>query len=322
MPKFDLKTIQNELDQGMIRPFYWVWGPELLKGRELLRKVRQLVNSTWGEENLDGSEVDGAGICDRAMSLCLGGGVQMVVVRDAHQIKNPEPLSTLFGPPVPLAEVTSVCLCFAKELDARRKFSKILTDHAAVVSCEAVADDQKEAWIQYLAQRQGVKLSSHQVGHMIGLDPWSLDLMEQELEKVAIADSEVDSVLQESGSVWSADEWVEKFFSRNRAFLLDRAGELSENPDQALPLLGLLGWNVKQLAGYLADAEFRTNGFKTYPHQLTRLKRWSHSWKLAEVIDLQRELFLLDLSFKQTPLMPLGLWISLVGRFCPAPESR
>jgi hypothetical protein len=125
--------------------------------------------------------------------------------------------------------------------------------------------------------------------------------------------------VRESRGPWDSDEWVENFFSKNRAATLSRVEELAENLDQALPLLGLLGWNSKQLAGFMADLEFQTQVFKTHPLQMNRLKRWSKDWRLSEVIDLQRELFLLDLSFKQTPLLPLGLWSTLVCRFCPAP---
>ncbi len=321
MPKLELKAVQAELDQGLIRPFYWIWGPELLKGRELLKRIRKLANSSWGEENLDGVEVDGAEICDLANSLCLGGGVKLVVVRDAHQVKNPEGLADLFGPPVPIANLTSVCVCLAKDLDARKKFSKLLIDQAAVVACEEVAEDQRESWITYLAKREGLTVSPQQARRLASLDPWSLDLIAQELDKLAMAGSDSDSVVQESRGAWDSDEWVENFFSKNRASTLARVGDLAENLDQALPLLGLLGWQSKQLAGFLADSEFNTNGFKSHPMQMNRLRRWSQSWRLAEVIELQHELFLLDWSFKQTPLMPLGLWSSLVCRFCPAPGS-
>ncbi len=316
MPKFELKAIQTELDQGLLRPFYWIWGPELFKGRELLKKIRKVVNSSWGEENLDGSEVDGAAISDAAKSLFLGGGIKLVVVRDAHHIKNPEALSELFGPPVPQSDVSSVCVCLAKDLDARKKFSKLLIEQAAVISCEGVTEDERESWILFLAKRQGVQVAPPLVSRLACLDPWSLDRIAQELEKLALSGSESDAVVKASRAAWDSDEWIENFFSRDRAAALSQVDVLAENVDQALPLLGLLSWNAKQLAGILSDLEYRTHAFKAHPLQVNRLKRWSRQWKLAEVIELQRELFQLDLNFKQTPLLPLGLWTSLVCRFC------
>ncbi len=316
MPKFDIKVIQAELDQGLLRPFYWIWGPELLKGRELLKRIRKVAQTNeWGEENLDGSEVDGATICDSARSLGLGGGVRLVVVRDAHQIKGPEALTLLFGPAAPQSETSSVCVCFAKDFDARKKFSKLLADGAAVVSCDEVLEDQREAWVQYLAKRQGVQVSAQSLRRLTCMEPWTLDLIAQELDKLLVAGSESESVIRDTPGVWSSDEWVDHFFTKNRAATLRQVAHLAESPDQALPLLGLLSWNAKQLAGFLADAEFGTGAFKTHPFQLNRLKQWSQFWKLMEVIELQRELFLLDLSLKQTPLMPLGLWTTLMNKF-------
>lgn len=316
MPKVELKVIQTELDQGLLRPFYWIWGPELLKGRELLKRIRTVTRANWGEETLDGVEVDGQTICDSARSLFLGGGIRLVVVRDAQMIKSPEPMAVLFGPALPRDQVSSVCVCLAKDFDSRKKFSKLLLDGAAVIGCETVSEDQREAWVHYLAKRQGVQLSPQAVSRLVCLDPWTLDLIAQELDKWAVAGSQSETVLGQASEAWSSDQWVDHFFARQRGITLAHVNHLAENLDQALPLLGLLSWNAKQLAQYLSASEGGGQSLKTYPAQLNRLKRWSQIWSLTDVIALQHELFHLDLSFKQTPLMPLGLWSTLVCRFC------
>src|SRR3954464_10512652 len=108
MPKLELKAVQRELEQGLIWPFYWLYGPEKMKSRELLKRIRNAVSGAkqdvdplwgWGEEVLEGSETDSNRILDSALSLSLNQGVRLIIVREAHVLKSPELLSELFGPP-------------------------------------------------------------------------------------------------------------------------------------------------------------------------------------------------------------------------------
>jgi hypothetical protein len=86
--------------------------------------------------------------------------------------------------------------------------------------------------------------------------------------------------------------------------------------DESLPLLGLLAWNTRYLALALADSGRALKGQKMNPYLAERLQRWTKLWKISEVLELQSELAALDLSLKQTPLLPLGVWSELVARFC------
>ena len=37
MPKLEAKQVQKELDEGWLWPVYWIYGPEGMKARELLK---------------------------------------------------------------------------------------------------------------------------------------------------------------------------------------------------------------------------------------------------------------------------------------------
>jgi hypothetical protein len=104
--------------------------------------------------------------------------------------------------------------------------------------------------------------------------------------------------------------------TRKLALALPRVRAFADRPDEALPLLGLLSWNVRQLALLCADREKGTRSAKLNPYLAEKLNRWSRAWKSAEIEALQSELCALDFGFKQTPLLPLGLWSELVMRFC------
>jgi DNA polymerase III delta subunit len=321
MPKRELKAVQAELEKGMVWPFYWLYGSEKLKSRELLKRIRKQVfgesqGGLFGEEAFDGAETDAALIRDAALSPTLGGGVQFIVIRDAHALKHPEELSELLGPPKPLSDLSWVCVCVSKDLDSRKRFSKLLLEKAAVVPCEEVKEDEKEGWILYLAKRKNLELKPEECLQLTQLDPWSLDIIDQELEKYSISEAQ-SSVLLDSGVQFQgSDLFVDAFFSRKLSTVLPQISLIADQPDEAFPLLGLLGWNARQLAVVIADREKGTQVAKVNPYLAEKFRRWSSKWSLSDIIALQRELAEIDLKIKQTPLMPLGLWSHLVFQFC------
>jgi DNA polymerase III delta subunit len=340
MPKLEPKAIQKELEQGLLWPVYWLYGLERMKSRELLKRIRAAVLTSTSpsmglsETVLEGSEVEGEEVLEAALSQSLAfsleSGPSLVVVRDAHAIKNIDALSELLRPRAKKAEIENVCVLIAKDLDGRKKFSKQLLEKAAVVPCEEVAEADREAWIQYLLKRRGMELPAKLVAQLALVDPWSLDIMDQELEKISLLQSAAgvvgeksadmpDNLLQVNAhSRVRGDDFIAAFFSRSLPEALGSVGSFASQVDEALPLLGLLAWNTRYLALALADSGKALRGHKMNPYLAERLQRWTKLWTLPEVLELQSELAALDLSMKQTPLMPLGIWSELVARFCRA----
>ncbi len=320
MPKLEPKIIQKELEQGWLWPVYWLYGTERMKSRELLKRIRKAVLGSetassaglagFGEESLDGNEVDAATVLDAAQSLSLGGGCRLIVVREAHALKESEILATLCSPKAKKGELTSVCVFLSKDLDGRKKFSKILTEKAAVVPCEEVPEAEREAWIAYLAKRRGIELPPSFVAQMSSLDPWGLDIIDQELEKFSLAQTG-DVILLGGSGAGGGERFLNAFFARDLKRSLQAIEDFADRPDESLPLLGLLGWNVRHLALVLSRAQPKLN-----PFIAERLQAWSRHWELSEVIRLQSFLEELDFSLKQTPLLPIGLWGELVVTFC------
>ena len=320
MPKYDLKTIQKELDQDRIWPVYWVYGPESYKTREFLRRIRKQVlgkvppaQQSWHEEIFDASSTHTARIVDSAQSLVFGGGTRLIIVRGSEVLKEPELLFKISGQPRPLGEMTSVCVCLAKDLDGRKKFSKHIVENAAVVTCDEVSESQRETWIRYLAQAKKVELPTHLLKQLLHMEPWSLDLIQQELEKFSLSSDE-DSIGYpgELEILGGTDVFLEHFFKRNVPGALRFVQTFAGQTDQTLILLGLLGWNVRQIASLAYDQEKGTQTTNLSSFHVDRLKRWSSNWKLSEVLQLQVTISEMDYRLKQTPLMPLGLWSELI----------
>jgi len=359
MPKLEPRQIQKEIEQGQLWPVYWIHGPERMKSRELLKRIRRAVLGPAGgdakgdetlelsalaqmaEERLDGADTDAERILEAAQSLSLGGGIRFIVVSDAHLVKEPDSLAELLSPPGtpagarpgPMArdKLSCVCVFVARDLDGRRKFTKTLLERAAVVSCDEVAEADREAWIHYLAKRRNLAIPAALVVRWTSLDPWSLDIVDNEIEKfslLSISGSGAEGAVQvdpsdllepgvESPGPYGhgSDGFVNAFFHRDLRESLRLAGPISAHTDEALPLLGLLAWNARQLALSLG-ADPRAPKPKMNPYLAEKLARWGARWKLREVIELQSALAELDFGTKQTPLHPLGLWNTLVSRFC------
>ena len=108
------------------------------------------------EETLDGAEIDGSSVVEAAQSPSLGGGLRLIVVRDAHAMKNPEQIRSFWASRKRRKIWRLFAFFLSKDFDQRKKISKLLLEKAAVVPCEDVPENEREAWIQYLAKRRGV----------------------------------------------------------------------------------------------------------------------------------------------------------------------
>ncbi len=322
MPKLDPKQVQRDLEKGTLWPVYWLYGGEGMKARELLKRIRlsalgeqaAAARTGFAEEVLDGMEVTGSQIVDSARTLALGGGLRFIVVRDAHAIDTPESMAELLAPAGPKAELGSVCVFLSKDLDGRKKFSKQLLEGAAVVHCEEVADEDRESWIGYLAKRRALEVAPEAMVRLRSLDPWSLDIVDGELEKLSLGGE--GALLGGAGSQGGGDAFVEAFFGREGSRAMEQVTAFADSPEEALPLLGLIAWNARYLALVLADRERGTRTVKLSPFLADRFTRWGRKWTLPEAVRLQSALAELDFGIKQTFRLPMGLWSALVTEFC------
>lgn len=326
MPKLEPKQIQKELEAGDVWPVYWIFGAERMKARELLKRIRSTVLNerdgsgvfSLGEEVLDAADVSLAAVVESALSPALGGGTRLLVVRDAHLFKMTDSdLVLLKQIALPKAkatggQLTSVCVFLAKDFDGRKKSSKLLEDVAAVVSCAEVFESEREAWVQYLARRRGMEVLAADLRRIAAMEPWSLDIADQELEKASLYSESAADAAEPQMSLFSSNVLLNSFFSRDRKEAQPRAAALSGRPEESLPFLGLLSWNVRQLAIFLAEPK----SLRLSANLLEPIRRWAPHWTLAEVTNLQESLAELDFGTKQLPLLPLGLWDDLVARYC------
>jgi DNA polymerase III delta subunit len=238
----------------------------------------------------------------------------LLVIREAHTLKEPEVLESLMGPAASSGH-TSVCVFLSKDLDARKKFSKKLIEKAAVVPCDAIAEEEREAWVDYLAKRRGLALDAGVIAQLRSMDPWSLDLLDLELEKFELSEKSPEVLLGSAGTQGGSDVFFEAFFFKDLKKALELAESFSDKTEESLPLLGLFSWNVRYLSLFLSEKNAGVRELKLNPYLADKLSRWSRKWSLAELLALQEKLHELDFALKQTPKHPLGAWSDLMIRF-------
>jgi DNA polymerase III delta subunit len=312
MPKLDAKSIHKELHDGKLWPVYWLYGTEPRKMRELTERIRTSVAPTpQGQSVLDAAECTPGEIFDEAQHLTLGGGIRFIVVKNAHAMKQPEVLDSLLGPARARDKTDVVCVFHSKDLDNRKKFSKLLTEKAAVIECGLVLDSEKLAWVEYFAKIRNLTLPDAFKNALYALDPWSLDIIDQELEKFSISETDAPTSGTIQPSLISPEHFLHSFLSRNVQDALFALEHFVRNPEDTLPLLGLLAWNVRHLA-VLIEAPHLV---RLSPFIMQKLNSYSKHWTIDELKAMQETLSDIDFGQKQTPRPAIGLWQELILRF-------
>lgn len=335
MAKIEAKLIQKELENGKVRPIYWLFGPERMKARELTRRIEQLVfkdspKNDFNFEKFQPSRADGVvsleQVWDSWLSISLMGGTKLVLVQNAEELKNLEALEGLLKSVDEIPELAhvnayqSILVFQSSSFDSRRKWAKALEKVAAVVPCEAVAEYDREPWIDSLAKRRGLVLTPNERMLLRGADPWSLDLIDMELSKLEIlsqsnlAESDEkdlrENVILQGVDPKVRDQFIDAVFTRNRAQLLKLVTHFSSDIDIQLPLLGLLAWNLRQLKQSLLEQEMRySTGARRNPYLEKNLDRWKKHWKLSALQELEHGMYEIDFHTKNTRHLPLGLWV-------------
>jgi len=320
MPKMEPKAVQKDLEKGMVSNLYWLFGPERMKARELTQRIIRRVlgdakgelNETLNVEKCDGAECTAAEVLDRAQGMSLFGGKRVVWVRNAEALKGLDDWMNLDCVVRPVDEVDSVLILWSKGFDGRKKIFKHLQNKAVVVECTEVSEWEREAWIEYLAKRKKVTLTPDEVLILRSCDPWNLEIIDQEIEKMSLIEANDPlrgQIISGVGDLQLRDRLLEGILLRQPEVVLDLSSRIADQPEFTLPFVGLLGWNVRQLQNWKLNP-----GVRPAPYLARNLERWGPLWPQKDLTQLAHTLFRMDLAMKSTRLPPLGLWGELA--FC------
>ncbi len=322
----DLKTVQGELEKGRVRSVYFLAGPERMKSRELAKKIQRAAlqgaePNDFNLEKIDASETGLEAILDAAQGGSLLGGLKVIHARNLEEIRNLDPLAAYLEALGPSAAVDpsglSVVLIFvSKSLDGRKKAAKTITECAALVPCEEVKENDREPWIEFLAKRRGAVLRDSERIALRGLEPWNLDIVDQELSKLELVgddDSLRSEALLSGVDAYVQDDFIDSLFTCDRSRALKLVHHFCGDIESQLLFMGLLAWNLRQLKLFVLEQETRTRSpEKRYPFLTAKLDRWRRYWNRSTLHSLEHALLGIDLSLKSTRLAPQGLWTELI----------
>jgi DNA polymerase III delta subunit len=249
-----------------------------------------------------------------------------VEIREAHKIQDLDALDPLLKQahttPRSRSETPWVLVLISDALDGRKKSTKTLTQVSAYLPCDPVAEQDRGAWVKYLAKsltpELSLKLRPEWVEALTYLDPWTLDRVSLELKKLDLvrdSDEDLASLISE-GVLGGENEqfFLDAFLSKQKNLALRSLPSFCEEPEKVHPLMGLLGWNIRNLALILACREGRisTTELKLGPWILRRLESYAPRWTLRELSGVARHLSQMDFALKQTQTSGVTLWTDLV----------
>ena len=297
-----------------------------MMARGLLKRIQKVVHqdepvNDFNYEKWDAAEASLGTILDSAQSFSMMGGAKLIVVRNAEDLKELEPLVDFLksmpnNDPTDVAELSSVLVFISKSFDGRKKTSKAIQDRAVTVPCEEVEEQNRENWIDYLARQRSLTLTAEEQLVLRGLDPWSLDIVDQEMAKLELVASDETlraQVLMSGVDARARDEFIDALFCRDKARYLKWVHLFSKDMDVQLPILGLISWNLRHLKVQLLEKETQSRSpEKRNPYLQRNLDRWLRHWNCKSIQEFEHDLFGIDFSLKNTRLTGQGLWTSLM----------
>ena len=299
MPEIDLKEIKKELSNNIIRSSYWFYGSEQMKINTTLSLIKEKINiKDKGIDNeiFYGDEVSFKEIINSILTPSFLGN-KVIVVKNANQIKNIENIINI----LPKENSESIIIFISKDLDKRVKSSKLILKELAVIPCLKIKENEKISCIKFLSKKRNLTLDSNLMSRLLSLEPWSLDIIDQELEKVFLISS--DKYLEEKGNYKENQDISELFFLGDHKNALIEAKKLSKNPETSYIAIGLISWNIRHFISYLENNCELKNYFI-----LNKFKKWSSLWSIEGLKKAESNILSFDISLKTTTKNLLGLW--------------
>jgi DNA polymerase III delta subunit len=161
-----------------------------------------------------------------------------------------------------------------------------------------------------------VTLNERELLSLRGLEPWTLDMVDQELSKLELLGNDPalrQDALSNGVSSFAQDRFMDAIFTRNPKIAFELMHLFVGDMETLLPFLGLVSWNVRQLKLYLLEQdEGASPQARRMPRLQENLDRWKRFWNRRSIQLFEHSLFEIDFSLKNTRLSAFGLWSELI----------
>ena len=262
MPNLKPEELTRELSSGKLRPVYLLWGAEtLLLDRALAEIEKQALLGAMVEFNCDrfrARDASAAEVAAAAQTLPMMAERRLVVLKelDAWRAEEQEKLVPCLEKPSP-----QTCLVLvAEEVDGRRKLAKAVSAAGALVEFKHPYPAQLPALIKEMAAQQGKSIEADAVDLLIELKGNNLQMLAQELEKLALYVDPNPTITREHVAESVADtklsvvfEFTDAVGERNAEKALRVFGRMMETGEAPLAVLGMVArhfrliWKIQAL---------------------------------------------------------------------------
>lgn len=188
--------ILKELKSGVYRPIYFLMGDEPyfidVISDYIIANALPEADRGFNQLVMYGKDLDVMAIIHAARKYPMMARRQLVVIREAQNIKDIEELSVYAEKPL---ESTILVVCYKyKSLDKRRKLGKLVEKNGVLFESKKLYDNQLPKWIEDYSKSAGLNLDSKSVmllAEFIGSDLSALVLAIDKLKVVVPADIKV-----------------------------------------------------------------------------------------------------------------------------------
>jgi DNA polymerase-3 subunit delta len=180
------EKIWSEIQTGKFSPVYTLHGEELFfidaLCAELESKVVSPESKSFNQTVVYGKEVSANDIVGMCKRYPMMSNYQLILVKDAHEIKDLEPLVSYLEKPL---TSTVLVLAFRKKLDLRSKLAKLASKFTEG-NFQKLREYQIKEWLPIYAKSKGKTLNADAVNRILDLIGADLSVIQNELEKIFV----------------------------------------------------------------------------------------------------------------------------------------
>jgi len=183
----DFNKILSALKARKFAPVYFLFGAEHYYIDELSHYAEQHIlnegEKGFNQVVLYGKDTDAATIINHAKRFPMMADYQVIIVKEAQNLKSLDEFEAYFEKPVPS---TILIICYKKDkFDKRTRVYKALTKHV-VFESKKLYDNELPSWIEQYLKTRGFSISSKSAGLIADSLGSDLGKIANELEKLII----------------------------------------------------------------------------------------------------------------------------------------
>jgi len=182
------EKIISEWKQKKFKPVYWLEGEEPFFIDEVVDYAEhKLLSESEAQFNLAvfyGKDSDWASVLNACMRYPMFGERQVVLLKEAQQLKDIEKLENYIQKP--LSSTVFVVSYKDKKLDARTKFAKTIKQHGELFSTKKIYENQLPEWTKNVIENLGLTINHNALLLLVDHIGNDLSRLKNEIEKISI----------------------------------------------------------------------------------------------------------------------------------------